>query len=201
MARFTQEEFDEFLARNPQLSIQCGAPQKRTTAQVTIEKAAQRNIGSQTGLGANAGHPTAPKRKKYGNMRVAVLPDGAVVFESACIATGQAFPKGKLVFDSEKEYFRWKELEALQDAGFISGLELQKNLLILPSVTTPAGEKIRAVRYKADFYYARLDRTVVVEDVKARSKKTGKVILTQVFSLKWKLLKYRYPQYLFRIEA
>lgn len=197
MARFTQEEFKEFLARHPHLTVDGGLKGQKST----VEKAAQDTLSGQKRSVHGDMRSSSSKRKKYGNMRVTVVADGTAVFESVCIANGQPFPKGGLVFDSEKEHSRWRELTTLQAAGFISGLELQKDLVILPPTTTPSGEKIRAVGYKADFYYTRLDGTVVVEDVKGRNKKTGKVIETQVFTLKWKLLKCKYPEYLFRIEA
>ena len=206
--RFTNEEFETFLANNPHLSVQGGIVRRVTPAQQAIAAAQQSFAPAPwpgekpaAGTGAIKGQR---KRKKYGNMRVAVLADGSAVFESVCTETGQPFPKSdeaEMVFASEKEYFRWEELKALQSAGVISELDTQKCLEIQPAAILPSGEKLKAVQYRADFFYKRLDGVYVVEDVKARSSRTGEVITTQVFTLKWKLLKVKYPDYLFRIEA
>lgn len=108
---------------------------------------------------------------------------------------------GELTFASEKEFRRYMELKTLEESGKISGLELQRDFVIQPGFTTATGERIRAITYRADFVYLAANGITVVEDVKARSRKTGRVISTQTFALKWKLLKCLYPDFLFRIEA
>ena len=55
-------------------------------------------------------------------------------------------------YDSKKEYARWKELQLLQRAGEISGLERQKRFILQPSFEFE-GKTIRAITYIADFYY------------------------------------------------
>lgn len=60
------------------------------------------------------------------------------------------------------------------------------------------GKRVRAIGYRADFAY--LENGVqVIEDVKAKTKATGKFRTTEGFNLKWKLLKARYPDYDFRL--
>lgn len=63
-------------------------------------------------------------------------------------------------FDSKAELKRYQELKWLEQAGAISGLERQKEYLLIPA---QKGE--RKVSYKADFVY-REDGEQVVEDVK-----------------------------------
>ena len=102
-----------------------------------------------------------------------------------------------LTFDSEKEYRRWKDLCFMEKAGKISGLQRQVELLIQDSCER-YGEKILAIKYKADFCYVE-NGQFIVEDVKGYDKATGKYITTKDFNLKWKLLRYKYPDYVFRI--
>ena len=54
------------------------------------------------------------------------------------------------------------------------------------------------ISYVADFVYFRNGQQVI-EDVKGFDEKTKKHITTKDFRLKWKLLKYLYPQYTFEI--
>lgn len=102
------------------------------------------------------------------------------------------------VFDSVKEYKRYNELKVLEKAGQISKLERQKKLVIQPAFTYK-DEKIREIAYKADFFYCDSDGNFVVEDVKGYDRKKQKFITTKDFSLKWKLLKAKYPEYIFNL--
>lgn len=81
-----------------------------------------------------------------------------------------------LVFDSRREARRYMELRALERAGRISGLELQRTFELVPSQRGPStktktgrerlGKVLeRPVTYKADFCYVE-DGRLVVEDVK-----------------------------------
>lgn len=63
-------------------------------------------------------------------------------------------------------------------------------------INEDAGHSIRPITYSADFKYEQ-DGTVTIEDVKGFDRNTGKWLTTQVFNLKWKLLKARYPQFKF----
>ena len=90
------------------------------------------------------------------------------------------------IFDSKKEAQRYTELSLLEKAGIITQLELQKDFELIPK---QKGE--RAVKYIADFYYYDNEKNrFVAEDVKGMK--------TQVYILKRKLFKYRYPDILFR---
>lgn len=93
-----------------------------------------------------------------------------------------------LVFDSKKESERYLELVILQKAGKIKNLERQKRFEIVPK--TP-GERARY--YCADFVYEEAGKTVI-EDVKSMATAKDKV-----FSLKWALMKWKYPEYEYRI--
>lgn len=66
-----------------------------------------------------------------------------------------------IMFDSIVERDRYLYLKILQQAGEISGLELQPEYELIPK---QCGE--RAIKYKADFRYKIGDKTIV-EDVKS----------------------------------
>lgn len=98
-------------------------------------------------------------------------------------------------FDSRKEANRYMELMALQQAGKIRKLRLQAQYTLQESYITDAGERVRAIRYVADFAYERAllpDCTgetrwiPVVEDVKSRPTKTAQ------YEMKKKLLRERF---------
>ena len=90
-----------------------------------------------------------------------------------------------IVFDSKKEAKRYTVLRSLQEGGYIRGLELQ-----VPFELVPKGNGERAVKYIADFVYYDIEKQVsIVEDVKGYK--------TDVYKLKRKLFKYRYPEYEF----
>lgn len=102
---------------------------------------------------------------------------------------------GKLHFDSRKEHRRYEELILLLQAGKIRNLRLQAQYTLQESYITPEGDRVRAIRYVADFAYERatapdVTGTVywlpVVEDVKSTATRTDK------YKIKAKLLKERY---------
>lgn len=72
------------------------------------------------------------------------------------------------VFDSMREYQRWRELKLLQRAGKISGLQRQVKYELVPTQRAP-GKKGKVifypVNYIADFVYQENGHTVV-EDSK-----------------------------------
>jgi hypothetical protein len=82
------------------------------------------------------------------------------------------------VFDSQKEYRRFRELKLCEIAGKITNLERQVAFELIPKQD---GE--RAVYYIADFVYIENGKKVV-EDVKG--------YVTEVFKLKKKLMLWRY---------
>lgn len=72
------------------------------------------------------------KRPKYGNEPVTV--------------------KG-IRFDSQKEAARFLQLKDAVREGVIYDLRLQRNFTLQEGYTTPDGERIRPIVYKADFTY------------------------------------------------
>lgn len=103
--------------------------------------------------------------------------------------------RGNLHFDSKKEARRYDELFVLLRAGKIRNLRLQAQYTLQESYVTPDGERVRAIRYVADFAYERAtapDRAgdihwlPVVEDVKSQATKTDK------YKIKAKLFRERY---------
>lgn len=95
-----------------------------------------------------------PARLKYGNVK-----------------TG----RGDLHFDSKKEARRFDELAVELAAGAIKDLRLQVEFTLQAAYTTPTGERVRAIRYLADFTYYRNTGgswEYVVEDVKSKQTRT-----------------------------
>lgn len=109
---------------------------------------------------------------------------------------------GKVIkFDSLKEARRYDELMILLKQGKIRNLKLQVDITIQEAYTDLEGNRIRAIRYRADFVYEEecvvplrfIQNTVrettvwhdVVEDVKSPATKT------RVYEIKKKLLKER----------
>ncbi len=84
---------------------------------------------------------------------------------------------GALKFDSRKEARRYQALMALQAAGEISDLRLQRDFHLLESYTTTEGQRIRGMVYRADFTYLDSNGNLVVEDVKSRATKTDTYLL------------------------
>lgn len=96
------------------------------------------------------------------------------------------------VFDSKKEARRFLELQMLEKAGKISGLQRQKKFVLVPAqyepdTTGPRGGKIkgklleREVAYYADFvYFDEEEKDFVVEDAKG--------VRTKEYIIKRKLL-------------
>jgi len=94
-------------------------------------------------------------------------------------------------FDSKKEAARYSELVLIQRAGKISFLERQVPF-VLQDKFEYQGEKIREIKYIADFTYIE-DGKKIIEDVKSW--------ITQKrpdYKIKVKLLMKRYPTYIFR---
>lgn len=93
-------------------------------------------------------------------------------------------------FDSQKEARRFIELRSLLQAGKIRKLKLQPQFTLQESYVTPEGERVRALRYVADFSYETAVHSVaqdgegnlkpvtywnlVVEDVKSQATRTEK---------------------------
>lgn len=88
-------------------------------------------------------------------------------------------------FDSKKEAERYKVLKMLENANIISNLSRQ-----VPFELIPKQKDERAVKYIADFMYVETKTgKIIVEDVKGYR--------TDVYKIKRKLFKLRYPEYEF----
>lgn len=110
-------------------------------------------------------------------------------------------------FQSAKEAKRYLELLAAEKAGAISELKLQHEFTLSPAYTASNGERVRAIRYNADFTYRvsspeqhrhelsvtdyeywndqlrqRGSFCLVVEDVKSKATKT------KVYAIKRKMM-------------
>ena len=91
-------------------------------------------------------------------------------------------------FDSWKEARRYRELELLQAAGVISGLERQKKFDLIPVQREPSkGKKKgrvieRECSYIADFVYRDENDNLIVEDTKG--------VKTKDYIIKRKLMLY-----------
>ena len=89
-----------------------------------------------------------------------------------------------ITFSSRKEASRYQELKLLEDAGEISDLQLQKVYELIPK-----GKGERSAKYLADFVYREAGK-VIVEDCKG--------FRTRDYILKRKLMKWLYPELIFR---
>lgn len=135
----------------------------------------------------------ANKAAKYRNVKVYEYADGLAFF-------GKPRNSGELpiaVYDSKKEYHRWKELQIMERGGHIHDLRRQVPLTIITEFEY-RGQKVSGITYKADAVYVR-DGKCVVEDVKPFDTATQKYRTTKDFNLKWKLLKAEYPTWSFEI--
>ena len=79
--------------------------------------------------------------------------------------------RGKLKFDSRKEARRYDALVVLQSRGEITDLRVQPEFTLIEAYTTPDGDRVRAMRYRADFSYRRVGE-LIVEDVKSQATRT-----------------------------
>lgn len=79
--------------------------------------------------------------------------------------------RGKLRFDSKKEARRYDALVVLLKSGEITDLKIQPEFTLVEAYTTPEGERVRAMRYRADFSYKQGGK-LVVEDVKSSATRT-----------------------------
>ena len=140
------------------------------------------------------GSPKKKKGSKHHNRFVYIYKDGFVAEVKDLTGHGAVVRK----YDSKKEYARHKELELLERGGVISDLKWQVPMLINEGFVDGEGKKVRPIYYNADFTYTQ-DGKEVVEDVKGIDRVTGRPRTTEAFQLKWKLLRGRYPDKIFRI--
>lgn len=69
------------------------------------------------------------------------------------------------VFDSKREYIRWRELKLMEKAREITDLRRQVSFTLIPAQKYDGGTE-RAVKYVADFVYYDKKASLHVEDVK-----------------------------------
>lgn len=94
--------------------------------------------------------------------------------------------RGEICFDSRKEAKRYDDLMMLLSVGAISDLRLQPQFTLQESYITPQGERVRAIRYVADFSYITATGERVVEDVKCKATRTAQ------YEMKRKMMLDRY---------
>jgi hypothetical protein len=85
-------------------------------------------------------------------------------------------------FKSKAEEKRYHQLMQMMELGQISDLKLQPQFTLLEGYTKPTGEKVRRMRYTADYSYV-LDGKLVVEDVKSRPTRTKDYLMRKKLML------------------
>ena len=93
-------------------------------------------------------------------------------------------------FDSKKEANYYLTLLALKEQGEIDNIKMQVEYLLQPSFTRENGEKVKNIKYYADFVVMYKNGTVEVIDVKG--------LRTDVYKMKKKMLLDRYPNINFK---
>lgn len=93
-------------------------------------------------------------------------------------------------FDSKGEARRYAELQLMERGGLISRLERQPEFVLQEAFIDSAGEKHRAIKYRADFRYLENGR-IIIEDFKGRP--------TPEFKMKAKLFRFMFPDVTLRI--
>ena len=179
-----EREFQKLLQKNPKLRVHT-SNKKNSNNRTSVSTKRTITPALRSGVGIST--------PKYGNQKVYIYADGYI----GNTAAEKSHGKIVMCFDSNKEYYRYLQLTEAEKAGIITALETQKLLLIQEGFCYN-GKSIRPITYKADFAYLR-DGKQIIEDVKGKDKHTGLYLTTEVFNLKWKLLKHRYPEYCFEI--
>lgn len=95
-----------------------------------------------------------------------------------------------IVFDSKKEANYYSYLLALKEQGEIDNIKMQVEYLLQPAFTRENGEKVKNIKYYADFVVTYKNGKVEVIDVKGRR--------TKEYSIKRKMLLDRYPNINFK---
>lgn len=85
-----------------------------------------------------------------------------------------------ITFDSQKEMRRYVELLGMCEAGLITDLHLQQDFTLQERYLDADGNKVDAIKYRADFTYYDSVGNWVIEDVKGMK--------TDVYKLKKKLM-------------
>lgn len=93
-------------------------------------------------------------------------------------------------YDSTAEYERSLVLKEMENKWEISELKEQISFVLQPPFVNSKGEKIRDIRYIADFTYYIGDK-YIVEDVKSP------ISCTPSYKIKKKMLEYKFPEVFF----
>ena len=94
----------------------------------------------------------------------------------------QKAERGAVRFDSQKEARRYDELMVMLRAEIITDLRLQPQFTLQESYLTENGQRIRAIRYTADFSYIReVSGEKIVEDVKSGPTRTKEYLRNRKF--------------------
>lgn len=102
----------------------------------------------------------------------------------------------KIKFDSKREAERFDELRKQQELCAIRNLKLQPEYTLQEAYTTPDGEKVAAIKYRADFSYERnLGRDAYGTERWVNVTEDAKGMRTDLYKLKSKMFldKYGYP--------
>ena len=103
-------------------------------------------------------------------------------FQRGAKYQNQKAARGGIRFDSQKEARRYDELLLMLRAGEIRDLRLQPQFTIQESYVTETGERVRAIRYTADFSYIReVSGEKIVEDVKSGPTRTKEYLRNRKF--------------------
>jgi len=96
-------------------------------------------------------------------------------------------------FASKKEATHYAGLKLLADGGLITNLQLQPRFTLHDAYVDSNGDKVRAVVYVADFMWidAKTGRTHVLD---------SKGVKTDVFKIKEKLFRAKYPEIIFEVR-
>ena len=115
-------------------------------------------------------------KKVLGGMKVTEPEKKATKYQN------QKAERGGIHFDSQKEARRYDELLLMLRAGEIRDLRLQPQFTIQESYITETGERVRAIRYTADFSYIReVSGEKIVEDVKSGPTRTKEYLRNRKF--------------------
>lgn len=93
-------------------------------------------------------------------------------------------------FDSKKEANYYALLKLLKLSGEVVNIEMQVKYELQPKFTDEAGNKHRAINYKADFVVTYKDGRVEVVDVKG--------MRTKEYLIKAKMFRFQHPGVVFK---
>lgn len=96
-------------------------------------------------------------------------------------------------FQSLAEAERYRQLKLMLRSGDIELLVVHPRFKVFDGFKCYGTEVVRPIHYTADFQYWDFNAgRMIVEDVKAKDRKTGKWIITEASNMRIKLFKFRY---------